>query len=101
MAMRILGMDDGKYRPFFICEDCKTEYTDGGELVAYLAKPHDFKVEVKMFRIDDYPTGKLEGYTGYQIQEMFDVLEGYGDPPWGLTEKEIFDMFWESADTDW
>ena len=54
-----------------------------------------------MFRIDDYPTGKLEGYTGYQIQEMFDVLEGYGDPPWGLTEKEIFDMFWESADTDW
>lgn len=99
--MKILGLSDGFYRPFFLCEDCKTEYSDDSELIAFLARPHDFEVEVKMFYIKNCPTGKLEEYTDDQIKEMFDFLEGYGDPPFDLTDEEIFSMFWESAYNDW
>ena len=99
--MKILGLSDGFYRPFFVCEDCKTEYSDDSELIAFLAKPHDFEVEVKMFYLNNCPIGRLEKYTDGQIKEMFDFLEGYGHPPCGLTDQEVFEMFWASADENW
>lgn len=101
MIKRILGLDDDNHRPCFVCDDCKTEYNDSGDLVAFLAKPHDFKAQVKMFRLIDYPTGKLENYTDDEINDMFSFLEGYGNPPCGLTGEEIFEMFWASADENW
>ena len=99
MIMRILGLDDGSYGgPCFVYEDCKTEYAYVGDLVEFLAKPHDFEVRVKMFHLIDYPNGKLENYTDDEINDMFSALEGYGHPPCGLTDQEVFEMFWASAD---
>ena len=101
MIMRILGLDDDNHSPCFVCEDCKTEYHYVNNLVEFLAKPHDFEVQVKMFYLVDYPNGKLENYTEDEINDMFSALEGYGHPPCGLTEQEVFEMFWESANENW
>ena len=101
MIMRILGLDDDNHSPCFVCEDCKTEYAYASDLVEFLAKPHDFEVRVKMFHLIDYPNGKLENYTEDEINDMFSALEGYGHPPCGLTDQEVFEMFWESANENW
>ena len=99
MIKRILGMDDGNHTTWFVCEDCKTEYSDYADLIAFLAQPHDFAVDVRVFCLDDdFYAGGLEKYTELQIKAMWDFLEGYADPPFDLTGDEIFEMFWNSAD---
>ena len=99
--MRILGLNDDIHLPFFVCEDGTTEYSDVCDLVRFLSQPRNFEVEVRMFSLVDTTSEDLDHYTTEELNDMFDALDGYGDPPCGLNNTEIFDLFWGPADKNW
>jgi hypothetical protein len=98
MIKRILGMDNDHDPIWFVCEDCKTEYSCLMDLINFLSKPHKDEIQVKIFEPTHVFVGKMEKYTYAQMREMWDFLEGYTNPPFDLTGDEIFEMFWDSAD---
>lgn len=94
--LRILGFDDDNHSPRFRCED-GTTFDNCQELVAFLSKPHDYEVEVKMFAIIDEWTPALEALGEDKVDIAFDFLEGYGCQLEWTTLEEAFNLFWEAA----
>jgi hypothetical protein len=94
--LRILGFDDDNHTPCFRREDGKT-FVNCQELVAFLSKPHDYEVEVKMFAIVDEWTPALEALGEEAVDMMFYFLEGCGRQPEWTTLEEAFNLFWEAA----
>ena len=94
--LRVLGFDDDNHSHCFRCED-GTTFENCQELVAFLSKPHDCEVEVKMFAIVDEWTPALEALGEEAVNMMFYFLEGYGRQPEWTTLEEAFNLFWEAA----
>lgn len=95
MPLRILGLDDDNHSPMFVCEE-ETDFSSYKELIDFLSKPHDCEIEVKMFAIVDQPSKELAKYDMEDIDNMFYFLGGVGSVKC-YDFKEVFDLFWESA----
>ena len=98
--LRILGFDDDNHSPCFRCED-GTTFCNCQELVAFLSKPHDCEVEVKMFAIVDEWSAELEKYEEEEINAMFDALAGTCRYSEDMVPEDVFNLFWESANRNW
>ena len=94
--LRILGFNDDNYSPCFRCED-GTTFDNCQKLVAFLSKPHDYEVEVKMFAIADEWTTTLKALGKSDVIMIFYFLEGYGRQLEWMTFEEAFNLFWEAA----
>ena len=98
--LRILGFDDDNHPPRFRCED-GTIFVNFQELIAFLSKPHDCEVEVKMFAIIEEWTPALEALGEDKVDAVFYLLEGYGRQPEWTTLEEAFNLFWEATNRLW
>lgn len=99
-TLRILGLDDDNHEPSFRCED-GTVYRTYKELVEFLARPHDYQVEIKMFAIVDDWEGGLADYEEEEVNSMFDYMIGYGRLPENMIGDLAFELFWNSANRQW
>lgn len=95
--MRILGLDDDNHSPIFVCEGGWGHYRTFKELVEFLSRPHQFRVEVKMFAIVNEWSDRLQKYSEEEVIDMFDALSGISKYSEDMVPEEVFDMFWESA----
>lgn len=98
--IRILGLDDDNHSPCFVGED-GTHFSGVKELIEMLAQRHENTYEVKMFAIVDDWSYQLQAYDECEVDHMFDFLEGISTIPTGMIFKEIFNLFWESANRNW
>ena len=95
-TLRILGLDDDNHSYCWVCEDgtrCETTK----EMMELLAKPHESRVELKLFAIVEEWSEELQAYDDYLVDDMFAFLEGVAIQPEGMSFEEIFNLFWESA----
>ena len=97
MAIRILGFDDDNHSPIYVQEDGMVIGTIQ-DLIEKLAASHTDTYEVRMFALVDDWSEELSILNEEIVYEMFDFLCGHGRrPDNGLTVKQTFDMFWDSA----
>lgn len=94
--LRILGLDDDNHGYCWVCED-GTHFETTKEIMEFLAKPHDCQVELKLFAIVEDWSEELQAHDDYLVDDMFAFLEGVAIQPEGMSFKEVFNLFWESA----
>lgn len=99
-TLRILGLDDDNHNPSFRCEN-GTVFKTPKELVEFLANPHDYQAEIRMFAIVDDWEGGLADYEEEEVNSMFDYMLGYGRLPENMIGDLAFELFWNSANRQW
>ena len=95
-TLRILGLDDDNHGYCWVCENGAT-FSTTKEVMEFLAKPHEFQVEIKLFAIVEEWSDELASYDEYLVDDMFYYLENVAIRPEGMSFVEIFDLFWGSA----
>ena len=99
-TLKMLGLDDDNHGYCWVCED-GTTFSTTEEAMEFLAKPHDYQVELKLFAIVDEWSDKLSTHDECEVYHMFDFLEDITRAPEGMTFNEIFKLFWDSANLQW
>jgi hypothetical protein len=95
-TLRILGLDDDNHGYCWVCENGAT-FSTTKEVMEFLAKPHGYHVELKLFAIVDEWSDDLASYGECLVDSMFAYLENVAIRPEGMSFVEIFDLFWGSA----
>ena len=99
-TLRILGLDDDNHGYCWVCED-GTTFSTTKEVMEFLAKPHDYQVELKLFAIIEEWSDDLACYDECLVDDMFTFLEGAAIQPKSMSFIEIFNLFWDSANRQW